>query len=38
LDGQIKDVTIDVLNLLMEGKFALMSQVEGAQIFTPPYI
>jgi hypothetical protein len=35
-NGRIEDVTIETSNLLMEGEFALMSQVEGAQIFTPP--
>jgi len=29
LDGQIEDMTIEMLNPSMEGKFALMSQMEG---------
>ncbi len=30
LDGWTKDVTIATTNILMEGKFVLMSQVEGS--------
>ncbi len=35
-NGQTKDMTIETLNLLMEGEFSLTFQVEGVQIFTPP--
>jgi hypothetical protein len=35
-DGSTKDVAIETPNPLAEGKFTLTSQVEGAQICTPP--
>jgi len=35
-NGWIEDVTIKTSIPLMEGEFALTSQMEGAQIFTPP--
>ncbi len=31
LDGRIENMDIEILNLLVERKFALMSQVEGAR-------
>ncbi len=36
LDGWTKDVTIATTNILMEGKFVSMFQMEGSWIFTPP--
>jgi hypothetical protein len=35
LNGRIEDVTIEMSNPLMEGKFVLMFQVKGAQNFIP---
>jgi hypothetical protein len=35
LDGLTKDVAMEMPNPSMEGKFVLMSQVKGAQNFTP---
>jgi hypothetical protein len=34
-DGRIEDVAMETLNPSMEKKFVSMSQVEGAQNFTP---
>jgi hypothetical protein len=35
-NGSIENMAIETLNILMEGKFILIFQVEGAQISTPP--